>query len=82
LKSIFNIKHTAFNIQYSYTNHCKYIIKQLDNYSPPWTYEVSSDEAFARLKGLLSSTTSSNKSYNILEIDEDDKYIKVEVYSA
>jgi len=54
-------------------------IKQLDNYSPPWTYEVSSDEAFARLKGLLSST-SSNESYNILEIDENDKYIKVEVY--
>lgn len=50
-------------------------IKQLDNYSPPWTFEVSGDEAFARLKGLMKT----DASYQIVELDENDKYMKVDV---
>ena len=30
-------------------------VKDVDLYSPPWTYEVSSDEAFARLKGAIAA---------------------------
>jgi len=50
-------------------------VKQVDMYSPPWTFEVSPDEAFARLKGTLGS----ERSMEIKEIDADDKYIKFEV---
>ena len=50
-------------------------VKQVDLYSPPWTFEVSSDEAFARLKGAIGA----DRSMEIKEIDADDKYIKFEV---
>lgn len=33
-------------------------VKQVDLYSPPWTYEVSADEAMARLKGVIASDSS------------------------
>jgi uncharacterized protein (DUF1499 family) len=51
-------------------------IKQLENYSPPWTFQVSPDEAYARLKGLLKNEPTK---YNILELDDNNKYIRVEV---
>ena len=50
-------------------------VKQVDLYSPPWTFEVSSEEAFARLKGAIGA----DRSMEIKEIDADDKYIKFEV---
>ena len=50
-------------------------IKQVDLYSPPWTFEVSAEEAFARLKGAISA----ERSMEIKEIDAEDKYIKFEV---
>ena len=50
-------------------------IKQVDLYSPPWTFEVSAEEAFARLKGAIGA----DRSMEIKEIDADDKYIKFEV---
>ena len=50
-------------------------IKQLENYSPPWTFEVTPNEAFARLKGLMKT----DSSFTIVEIDEDEKYIQVDV---
>lgn len=50
-------------------------IKQLENYSPPWTFEVSPDEAFARLKGLMKT----DSSFNVVELDDDAKYMKVDV---
>lgn len=50
-------------------------IKQLENYSPPWKFEVSSEEAFARLKGLIKN----EPSYTVVEIDEDAKYIRAEI---
>lgn len=49
-------------------------IKQLDRYSPPWTYEVSADEAFARLKGALTA----DGTMTITEMDKDNFYIKAE----
>lgn len=49
-------------------------IKQLETYSPPWTYQCSSDEAFARIKGLLKSNE-----YTITEVDDDSRYIKADV---
>lgn len=48
-------------------------IKQLDTYSPPWTFEVSPDEAFARLKGIVKS----DDSLTIVEIDEKARYLIV-----
>ena len=50
-------------------------VKQLATYSPPWTFEVSEDEAFARLKGLIKS----DPSFTVSEIDEVGKYIKIDV---
>lgn len=50
-------------------------IKQLENYSPPWTFEVSADEAFARLKGLMKT----DASFEVKELDEEQKYMLVEV---
>lgn len=49
-------------------------IKQLETYSPPWTFQCSSDEAFARIKGLLKSSE-----YTITEVDDDSRYIKADV---
>lgn len=49
-------------------------IKQLDTYSPPWTFQCSADEAFARIKGLLKSSE-----YTITEVDDDSRYIKADV---
>ena len=47
-------------------------IKQIDLYSPPWTFEVSPDEAFARIKGVLKS----DDSYVITEVDDEARYIR------
>jgi uncharacterized protein (DUF1499 family) len=47
-------------------------IKQIDLYSPPWTFEVSPDEAFARIKGVLKS----DDSFVITEIDDEARYIR------
>jgi uncharacterized protein (DUF1499 family) len=40
--------------------------------SPPWTFETSPDEAFARIKGVLAS----DDSYVVTEIDEDSRYVR------
>lgn len=48
-------------------------IKQLDTYSPPWTFEISSDEAFARLKGMIKS----DAMLDLVEIDESARYLRV-----
>jgi uncharacterized protein (DUF1499 family) len=50
-------------------------IKQLDSYSPPWTFDVSPDEAFARLKGIVTS----DPSFTIVEIDADARFLAVDV---
>jgi len=49
-------------------------IKQLDNYLSPWTFEVAPSEAFARIKGVLKA----DYNYNIVDIDEDQMYLKAE----
>ncbi|KAL9191538.1 hypothetical protein ACHAXT_001244 [Thalassiosira profunda] len=41
-------------------------------YSPPWTFEVNPDEAFARIKGVLKS----DDSFVITEEDDDARYIR------
>jgi len=50
-------------------------VKQLDTYMPPWTFEVSADEAFARLKGAIAS----DPSLSTTEVDEDGRFIRLEV---
>lgn len=50
-------------------------VKNIDSYSPPWTFEVSPDEAFARIKGVLTS----DESYRLTEVDADARYIKANV---
>lgn len=50
-------------------------IKQIEQYAPPWTFEVTPDEAFARIKGVLSS----DPTYEILEVDDKARYIKANV---
>ena len=50
-------------------------IKQLENYSPPWTFEVSPEEAYARLKGIFKNEST----FTIVETDEELKYIRAEV---
>ena len=42
------------------------------NISPPWTFEVNPDEAFARIKGVLKS----DDSFVITEEDDDARYIR------
>ncbi|KAL7442572.1 hypothetical protein ACHAXH_008216 [Discostella pseudostelligera] len=42
------------------------------SYSPPWTFEVSPDEAFARIKGVLKS----DSSFVITEVDDEARYIR------
>jgi len=49
-------------------------IRQLDTYSPPWTFETSPDEAFARLKGIIKS----DSSLEVVETDDEGRYIRVE----
>ena len=41
-------------------------------YSPPWTFEVSPDEAFAHIKGVLKS----DDSFVITEVDDEARYIR------
>ncbi|KAL3784886.1 hypothetical protein HJC23_012489 [Cyclotella cryptica] len=50
-------------------------IKQLESYSPPWTFEVSPDEAFARIKGVLTS----DDSFRLTEVDDEARYVKANV---
>lgn len=50
-------------------------IKQLATYIPPWTFEVSPDAAFARLKGLVGD----EPSFTVTECDESSLYLKVDV---
>ncbi len=50
-------------------------IKQMDTYSPPWTFDISPKEAFARIKGLMAS----DPTYTVTEIDEDALYLKANV---
>lgn len=40
--------------------------------SPPWTFEVSPEEAFARLKGVIKS----DDSFIVTEVDDDALYIR------
>ncbi|EJK44386.1 hypothetical protein THAOC_37074 [Thalassiosira oceanica] len=47
-------------------------IKAKDLYSPPWTFEVSPDEAFARIKGVLKS----DDNIVVTELDEEQRYIR------
>lgn len=42
------------------------------SYSPPWTFEVSPDEAFARIKGVLKA----DEQFVITEEDKDARYIR------
>jgi len=42
------------------------------SYSPPWTFEVSPDEAFARIKGVLKA----DDSFVITEVDDEARYIR------
>mmetsp|Transcript_23382 Transcript_23382/g.56439 ORF Transcript_23382/g.56439 Transcript_23382/m.56439 type:complete len:253 (+) Transcript_23382:209-967(+) len=42
------------------------------SYSPPWTFEVSPDEAFARIKGVLKA----DDSFVITEVDDDARYVR------
>lgn len=41
-------------------------------YSPPWTFEVNPDEAFARIKGVLKS----DDGFVITEVDDEARYIR------
>ena len=47
-------------------------IKAKDLYSPPWTFEVSPDEAFARIKGVLKS----DDNFVVTDVDDEQRYIK------
>mmetsp|Transcript_374 Transcript_374/g.574 ORF Transcript_374/g.574 Transcript_374/m.574 type:complete len:269 (+) Transcript_374:219-1025(+) len=48
-------------------------IKKVDQYSPPWTFEVSADEAMARVKGVVET----DPTLEMLEEDKEGKYLKV-----
>mmetsp|Transcript_22883 Transcript_22883/g.49607 ORF Transcript_22883/g.49607 Transcript_22883/m.49607 type:complete len:272 (+) Transcript_22883:75-890(+) len=50
-------------------------VKQVDLYSPPWTFDCTTEEAFARLKGAVAAL---DKQVQVREIDEDGKYILFE----
>jgi len=54
---------------------CTSNVKQMDTYSPPWTFEASPKEAFARIKGLMAS----DPTYTVVEIDVDTLYLKADV---
>lgn len=49
-------------------------VKDLYLYTPPWTFECSADEAFARLKGSIAS----DPSLTVVVKDEENRYIKVQ----
>lgn len=49
-------------------------VKDLYLYTPPWTYECSPDEAFARLKGSIAS----DPGLSVVVKDEENRYIKVQ----
>lgn len=42
------------------------------SYSPPWTFETSPDEAFARIKGVLAS----DDAFVITEVDDTARYVR------
>lgn len=42
------------------------------SYFPPWTFEVSPDEAYARIKGVLKS----DPGFEITEVDDEARYIR------
>lgn len=42
------------------------------SYSPPWTFEVSPDEAFARIKGIIKT----DDGFVITELDDEGRYIR------
>lgn len=42
------------------------------SYSPPWTFEVSPDEAFARIKGVIKS----DDGFATAEVDDEARYIR------
>lgn len=50
-------------------------IKQLDTYIPPWTFEVSPDEAFSLLKRLIIA----DPTFIVAESDESSLYLKVDI---
>jgi uncharacterized protein (DUF1499 family) len=52
-------------------------VKQINTYSPPWTFDVSAEEAFARIKGVVAS----DPLMSVTEMDEADKYMRVSVQS-
>jgi len=43
--------------------------------SPPWTFEVSPDEAFARIKGVIKS----DEAFAISELDEEGRYLRASI---
>jgi len=49
-------------------------IKQLENYMAPWTFEVTPEEAFARIKGVIAS----DATFTVIQMDSDTMYIKAE----
>ena len=53
-------------------------VKNIDLYSPPWSFEVSPDEAFARIKGVLTSADTFRLT-EITEVDADARYVKANV---
>jgi len=50
-------------------------IKQLTTYVPPWNFEVSPEDAFAKLKTLVAE----DPTFKVVESDESSLYLKVEV---
>jgi len=50
-------------------------IKQLTTYVPPWSFTVSPEDAFARLKGLVAE----DPTFKVVECDESSLYLKVEI---
>lgn len=42
------------------------------SYSPPWTFETSPDEAFARIKGVLAS----DDAFVVTEVDDTARYVR------
>jgi len=49
-------------------------VKNLYLYTPPWTFECSPEEAYARLKGSIAA----DSSLTVVAKDEENKYIKIQ----
>ena len=49
-------------------------VKNLYLYTPPWTFECSPEEAYARLKGAIAA----DPSLTLVAKDEENKYIKIQ----